>query len=136
MYSIVTHSSPTRLDFPVRYCPVTNSSVTPSSNISAGLPYQAYSTAINNNPQLPRPRRAPHILEVSVTLRKTVQRVITLATRTDEAAQGIGLVLAGVAAVLVDLADGDLHRGVVAGFDNAVGCAALARDVAVRGQIG
>jgi hypothetical protein len=41
------------------------------------------------------------------------------------------VVLAGVAAVLVDFGDGQLHRGVVFGLDDAVGCRAFAGDVAI-----
>lgn len=76
-------------------------------------------------------RSRPDILQVTITLCKTVEGVVALAAGTDEAAHGVGLVLAGVAAVLVDLANGDLNRGVVVGLDDTVGCAALARDVAV-----
>jgi len=43
------------------------------------------------------------------------------------------VVLARVAAVLVDLADADLDAGVVLGLDDTVGRAALAWDVA-RGE--
>lgn len=73
----------------------------------------------------------PDVLQVSITLGKAVEGVVALAARADEAAQSVRLVLAGVAAVLVNLADGDLHRGVVVGLDDAVGCAALAGHVAV-----
>lgn len=41
------------------------------------------------------------------------------------------MVLAGISAVLVDLCDGDLHRGVVLGLDDSVGGRALSWDVAV-----
>ena len=74
----------------------------------------------------------PHVLEVTVTLGQTVEGVIALATGADEAAESVGVVLAGVAAVLVNLADGDLDRGVVVGLDDAVGGAALAGHVAVE----
>lgn len=73
----------------------------------------------------------PDVLQVTITLGKAVEGVIALTAGTDEAAHRVGLVLAGVATVLVDLADGDLNRGVVVGLDDTVGCAALARDVAV-----
>jgi hypothetical protein len=73
---------------------------------------------------------APHVLQQSVTLREAVQGVIALAAGAHEAAQGVHLVLAGVTAVLVNLADGELHGGVVVGLDDAVGGAALAGDVA------
>jgi hypothetical protein len=41
------------------------------------------------------------------------------------------VVLAGVAAVLVDFGDAELHGGVVLGFDDAVGGGAFAGDVTV-----
>ena len=52
--------------------------------------------------------------------------------RPHEATQRIHLVLARVPAVLVHFADGDLHGGVVFGFDDAVCRAAFAGDVAGR----
>ena len=73
----------------------------------------------------------PHVLQVAVTLSQTVEGVIALTTGTNEAAQSVGLVLAGVAAVLVNLANGELDGGVVVGLDDAVGGAALAGHVAV-----
>jgi hypothetical protein len=74
----------------------------------------------------------PNILEQAISLRKTVQGIVTLATSTDKSAQCINLVLTGVAAVLVNFADRDLYGGVVVGFDDAVGGAALAGHVARR----
>ena len=74
---------------------------------------------------------SPDVLQVSVTLSEAVEGVITLTTGTDETAQSVGVVLAGVATVLVNLADGDLDGGVVVGLDDAVGGAALAGHVAV-----
>lgn len=74
---------------------------------------------------------APDALDEAVTLGQSVQRVIGLAHGADEAAEGVDVVLAGdSAAVLVDLGNGDLNRAVVLGLDDAVGSAALARDVA------
>lgn len=58
-----------------------------------------------------------------------VHRVVALAHGAYEAAQSIGLVLAGVATVLVHLADADLDGRVVLGLDDAAGGAALAWDV-------
>jgi hypothetical protein len=75
-------------------------------------------------------RRRPHVLQQSISLCQSVERVIALAHGTDEAAEGVGDVVAGVAAGLVDLTDRDLYRGVVLGLDDAVGSAAFARDVA------
>ena len=74
---------------------------------------------------------APHVLDETVALRQAVEGVVALAHGADEAAEGVGLVLAGVPAVLVDLANGELDRGVVLGLDDAVGRRALAGDVAV-----
>lgn len=74
----------------------------------------------------------PNTLQISIALRKTVKRVIGLTTSAHKSAERINLVFAGVAAVLVNVADGDLHGGVVVGFDDAVGCAAFAGDVAVQ----
>jgi hypothetical protein len=74
----------------------------------------------------------PDILEETVTLSEAVQGVIGLTLGADEAGQSVNLVLAGVATVLVDLADGDLHGGVVLGLDDAVGGAALAWDETMR----
>ena len=81
---------------------------------------------------LPLPTSRPHVLQVSITLGKTVERVVALATGTHEAAKCVALVLAGCAAVVVDLCDGDLHRAVVVGLDDTVGCAALAGDVPIQ----
>jgi hypothetical protein len=82
--------------------------------------------------RLSRTARAPHALEEPVLLGEAVQGVVGLGARADEATQRIHLVLARVPAVLVDLADTDLHAGVVLGFDDAVCCAALAGDIAVK----
>ena len=75
------------------------------------------------------PRGRPDALEEAVALCEPVDGVVGLAHGADEAGQGVDLVLAGVAAVLVDLCDADLHRGVVLGLDDAAGGAALAGDV-------
>ena len=90
-------------------------------------------------PSLPlRTRRlsagAPDVLEVAVTLGEAVDAVVGLAHGANEAAEGVGLSLAGESAVLVDLGDGDLNRAVVLGLDDAVGCAALAGDVTARSR--
>ena len=73
---------------------------------------------------------APHVLDETVALRQAVEGVVALAHGADEAAEGVGLVLAGVPAVFVDLANGELDRGVVLGLDDAVGGRALPGDVA------
>lgn len=81
------------------------------------------------------PRRAPDALEEAVPLGEPVHRVVRLAHGAHEAAEGICLVLARVAAVLVDLADAELDRGVVLGLDDAAGGAALAGDVDCEREI-
>jgi hypothetical protein len=75
---------------------------------------------------------APHILQQTVPLCQSVQRVVTLAHRPNEAAQSIDLALSRESTVLIDLSDGDLDRCVVLGLDDSVGCAAFARDVTVE----
>lgn len=77
------------------------------------------------------PGSAPDVLDVTITLSEAVDAVVRLAHGADEAAESVGLVLAGVATVLVNLCDGDLDGTVVLGLDDAVGCAALAGDVTV-----
>jgi hypothetical protein len=79
--------------------------------------------------------RAPYALQETVSLCEAVDAVVALAHGTHEAAEGVRLVLASVPAVLADLADGDLDRGVVLGLDDAVRRAALAGDVAERGLL-
>jgi len=97
----------------------------PTSNSFLGT--QASHTFITS----PLATSAPHILQQPIPLTQPIQRIIALAHRAHEAAQRIYLVLASVAAVLVDFADRNLYRGVVFGFDDAVGGAALAGDVAI-----
>lgn len=92
---------------------------------------QHHPSANHARDNLPLAASGPDVLEVAVALGKAVEGVVALAAGTDETAEGVGLVLAGVAAVLVNLADGDLDRGVVVGLDDAVGGAALAGHVAV-----
>lgn len=75
--------------------------------------------------------RGPDVLQQTVALGQSVERVVALAHGADEAAHGVDLVLAGVSAVLIDLSDGDLDGPVVLRLDDAVGGAALARDETV-----
>ena len=77
-------------------------------------------------------RSAPDVLQESISLCEAVQGIVALAHGADETAKGVDLVLAGGAAVLVNLCDGKLDRGVVLGLDDAVGGRALAWDVAKR----
>ena len=96
---------------------------TTNHHINPSTPHQAAN--------LPLAVSRPDVLEVAVTLSEAVEGVVALAAGTNETAESVGLVLAGVAAVLVNLANGELDRGVVVGLDDAVGGAALAGDVAV-----
>jgi len=75
--------------------------------------------------------RAPDALQEPILLRQAVKSVVALGPRPHEAAQCIHLVLARVSAVLIHFANADLDRGVVFGFDDAVGRAAFAGDVQV-----
>jgi len=65
------------------------------------------------------PGRAPDRLEEAVLLCEPVEAVVGLAHGAYETADGIDLVVAGVAAVLVDLANAQLDRGVVLSPDDA-----------------
>ena len=78
---------------------------------------------------------APHTLKQAIPLCKPVQRIIALATRTDKPTESINLIFASVTTVLVNLANGDLHGGVVVGFNNAIGGAAFAGDVARKKKL-
>lgn len=66
-------------------------------------------------------RRAPDGLEEAVLLCEPVKAVVGLAHGANEAGDGVDLVVTGVAAVLVNLADAQLDRGVVLGPDDASG---------------
>ena len=98
-------------------------------------PPQPASTSTNNisitflSGRLPTPNR----LQEPIPLRQPVQAVVALGAAAHEAAECVYLVLAGVAARLVDLADADLDGGMVFGFDDAVCGRALAGDVAKMG---
>lgn len=62
---------------------------------------------------------------------QAVHGVVALAHGADEAAESVNVVLAGDGtAILVNLGDRNLDGAVVLGLDDAVGGAALARDVA------
>jgi hypothetical protein len=73
---------------------------------------------------------APYVLQQTISLRQSVQRIVALAHCSYEAAESINLGLACESSTLINLSDGDLNRCVVLGLDDAVGCAALAGDVA------
>ena len=72
----------------------------------------------------------PHALQKPIPLRQPIKTVIGLPHRPHESTHSIRLVLASVSAILIDFADGELDRGVVLGFDDAVGGGAFAGDVA------
>ena len=67
------------------------------------------------------PGSAPDALEEAVLLCEPVEAVVALAHGADEAAEGVDLVLAGVAAALVNLANAELDGSVVLGLDDASG---------------
>jgi hypothetical protein len=109
-------------------CALSNSGVKPRPSV----PRTTQLLPISENPL---PGRAPDALEEAILLCEPVQAVVGLAHCAHETAERVGLVIAGVAAVLVDLSDADLDRGVVLGLDDAAGSAALAGDVAVKLKI-
>lgn len=55
----------------------------------------------------------------AIPLGEAVEGIVALANATDKAADNIGGVGTGVAALLVDVADVDLHRRLVAGTNDA-----------------
>ena len=67
------------------------------------------------------PASAPDGLEEAVLLCEPVEAVVGLTHGANETADGVGLVVDGVAAVLVNLANAELDRGVVLGPDDASG---------------
>jgi hypothetical protein len=72
---------------------------------------------------------APNILQQTISLCQSVQRIVALPHRSYEAAEGIDLALACESTVLINLSHGDLDGCVVLSLDDAVGGAALAGDV-------
>lgn len=79
------------------------------------------------------PLGAPDVLEETVALGETVQRIVALTHGANEARQGVNNVLAlDGTAVLVHLSDGDLARAVVLGPDDPARRRALAGDVTER----
>jgi hypothetical protein len=91
-------------------------------------------------PQLHIPKhlsgRTPDALEEAILLCEPVEAVVGLAHGADEATEGVDLVVTGVAAVLVNLADGDLDGSVVLGLDDASGGRLECVSIAIRGSIG
>jgi hypothetical protein len=88
-----------------------------------------------NLTRLSRSLRTPNPLQKPILLSKTIQRIITLGPGPNKPTQGVNLILARVTTVLVDFADRNLDTGMILGFDDAVRCAAFARDVARRTKI-
>jgi len=78
---------------------------------------------------------APYVLQQTISLCQSVQGIVALAHRSYETAKGVDLALACESTILINLADGDLDRGVVLGLDDAVGGRAFSWDVAVKKQI-
>jgi hypothetical protein len=74
----------------------------------------------------------PYVLQQSITLCQSVQGIITLSHRSYETAKCVDLALSGKTTVLINLSDRDLDRCVVFGLDDAIGCAALSWDVAMK----
>ena len=72
----------------------------------------------------------PNVLQQTIPLCQPVQRVIALTHRPDKTAECVNLTLACEPTVVVNFANRDLDRRVVLGLDNAVGCAAFARNIA------
>jgi len=65
---------------------------------------------------------APYVLQETIPLCQSVDRVVALAHGAQEARKSVDVVLASVAAALVNLGDRNLYRCVVLGLDDAVGC--------------
>jgi hypothetical protein len=97
-------------------------------------------TVRNAVPQLHIPIRlsgsAPDALEEAILLCEPVQAVVALAHGADEAAEGVHLVVASVAAVLINLGDSNLDRCVVLGLDDAPGGRLGGISIAFRGSDG
>jgi hypothetical protein len=108
--------------------------------ISPSRPEPSYSLAVFAIPQLHFPNRlsgsAPDALEETILLCEPVEAVVALAHGADEAAEGVDLVVARVAAVLVNLADADLDGSVVLGLDDASGGRLGGISIALRESIG
>ncbi len=113
-------------------------------NIPASIvPVSRYSLLFRNRAGVLYPNKlvylsgllsGPDALQETVTLSEAVEGIVGLAHSADEAAESVDLVVTVVTSVLVDLANGDLDRGVVLGLDDAVGGAALAWDQTVGGK--
>lgn len=94
------------------------------------------SSIVSSVSPLSRLTPTPHRLEKSIPLRQPIQTIIALGPRAHKPAQRVHLVLARIAARLVDFTHGDLHAGVVFRFYYAVGGGAFAGDVPVVGMLG
>lgn len=108
------------------------SSIKPSAKKTPQAPKNTLPTELTSPPLFHSPLRAPtpHILHQPIPLRQPIQTIVPFAHRPHKPAQSVHLVLPRVAPVLVHFADGDLHRGMVFRFDDAVRRGAFAGDVA------
>lgn len=97
-----------------------------SSILLAHIPYPLFHVI-----RLSLAASAPDILQQTISLCQSVQRVVGLAHCANETAESVDLALTGEATRLIDLSNGDLNGCVVLGLDNSVGSAALSWDVAV-----
>ena len=71
----------------------------------------------------------PYVLQHTIPLCQSVQGIIRFSHRPYESAESIDLALAREPAILVNLANRYLNRGVILGFNDAIGSAALTRHV-------
>lgn len=105
------HPTPLSLSAQVRNsCPLVSPYIPchPSLISSPGEGKFTYHTTPSPSPRIRLPRRTPDAFQEAILLGQPVEAVVALSHRTHESAESVGLVLAGVAAVLVDLADADL----------------------------
>jgi hypothetical protein len=79
--------------------------------------------------QLSLAASAPHILQQTIPLRQSVQRVVALAHGSYKSTESIDLALTCESTILINFANGDLDGCMILGLDNAVGGTALAGDV-------
>jgi len=89
--------------------PLTHSSLPPRNRQSQVPDAMLGTQSIHTCHPLPLTASTPHILQQSIPLAQPIQRIIALAHRAHEAAQSVDLVLARIASVLVNFANGDLH---------------------------
>lgn len=71
----------------------------------------------------------PDVLQQTVLLSQSVQRVVSLTSGSDVTAQGVGSNLRGSSTLFVKVGDVDLDRGVVFSLNHSVRSRALSWDV-------